>query len=138
MQELSQFITRKFTDVISLSDIEIETDTGWHQVTAIAKTVPYAGFQLTTETGLTLKCADDHIVFLEDMSQVFVKNLTSGDKITTVNGTETVIQLLDLQEEVEMFDIAVNSGDHRFYSNGILSHNTTIINALCYALYNKP
>lgn len=138
LQELSKFVNRKFTDIISLSDIEIETDSGWQPVSAIAKTVPYKGFQITVESGLTLKCADDHIVFKSGFEQVFVKNLVQGEKIITINGEELVTNVIDLNEEVEMFDIAVNSTDHRFYSNGILSHNTTIINAICYALYNKP
>jgi DNA repair exonuclease SbcCD ATPase subunit len=31
----------------------------------------------------------------------------------------------------------VDSADHRYYTNGILSHNTTIANALSYALYGQ-
>jgi DNA repair exonuclease SbcCD ATPase subunit len=137
MQELSELIRRKFSDIVSLSDIEIETDTGWHPVTAIAKTVPYAGFQVTT-ANRAIKCADNHILFKEGLVQTFAKDLVPGDQILTVDGIETVTSVMDLQEQVEMFDVSVDSPDHRYFSNGFLSHNTTIINAICYALYNKP
>jgi DNA repair exonuclease SbcCD ATPase subunit len=137
MQQLSEHVSRKFTGLVSLSDIEIETDTGWQPITAVAKTVPYRGFEVRT-VNHRLKCADDHILFDADLRQIFAKNLKVGDLITTVNGTEIITDVIDLQEEVEMFDVAVNSANHRYYSAGFLSHNTTIINAICYALYNKP
>ena len=138
MQDLSNKITRKFTDVVDLSGFEIETDSGWQPITSIMKTVPYAGFEVFTSNGLRLKCADDHILFRDDFSQVFAKDLKPGDLIMTKGGAAPVRTVTDLQEEVEMFDIAVASSDHRYYTNDFLSHNTTIINAICYALYNKP
>jgi DNA repair exonuclease SbcCD ATPase subunit len=137
MQELSELVRRKFSDIVSLSDIEIETDSGWRPITAIAKTVPYAGFQVTT-ANRAIKCADNHILFKEGLVQTFAKDLVPGDQILTVDGIETVTSVMDLQEQVEMFDVSVDSPDHRYFSNGFLSHNTTIINAICYALYNKP
>jgi hypothetical protein len=38
-----------------------------------------------------------------------------------------------------MYDIHVDSNEHRFYSNGILSHNSTSYSIFClwYALINK-
>ncbi|MBT9138364.1 MAG: Chromosome partition protein Smc [Syntrophomonadaceae bacterium] len=137
MQKLSELVSRKFSNIISLSDVEIETDTGWQPITAIAKTVPYHGFEVKTNHH-SLRCADDHILFREGMLEVFAKNLKAGDRIISSDGVDTVVEVIDLEEEVEMFDVAVDSNNHRFFSNGLLSHNTTIINALCYALYNKP
>jgi len=136
MQELSDIVTRKFTEVITLSDIEIETDSGWQPITGIAKTVPYKGFEVRTSKH-TLKCADTHILFRANMDQVFAKDLVSGDMIMSDEGPIEVLSVTDLQEEVPMFDVCVDSSDHRYFSNGLLSHNTTVINALCYALYNK-
>ena len=137
MQNLSELISRKFTDVISLSDIEIETDSGWQPINAICKTVPYSGYEVVTENH-RIKCADDHILFREGMIEVFAKDLKPGDFIVSIEGVDRVISVTDLNEEVEMFDVSVDSPDHTYFSEGLLSHNTTIINALCYALYNKP
>ena len=137
MHELSELVSRKFSDIVTLSDIEIETDSGWHPVIGIAKTVPYQGFEIQTVKH-RLKCADTHILFRENMEQVFAQDLLPGDFIMSDEGPIEVLAVTDLQEQVQMFDVSVDSADHRYFSEGLLSHNTTIINAICYALYNKP
>lgn len=40
--------------------------------------------------GHVLKCADTHIVFKRGLEQVFVKDLSVGDKILTDSGPEEV------------------------------------------------
>lgn len=129
MLELSDRIERKFIDTIDLDDEwEIETDTGWESITHIHQTIPYEKWRLITESGLELICADDHIVFTNKYEQIFVKDiLVNKTMILTQNGPETVVSLENLHEEENMFDITVDSPNHRFYTNGILSHNTTIV-----------
>ena len=75
MYSISNNVNRKFIDSIDLANLEIETDTGWHPVTKILKTVEYQIWTITTQAGLTLECADDHIVFDEFGNEQFVKNL---------------------------------------------------------------
>lgn len=138
MSELYQQLDRKFLDIIQLEDIEIETDTGWQPISAIAKTTAYLKYYISTTDGLHLECADDHILFRPDFIQVFAKDLRPGDKIVTQNGISEIYVVLNTHEYEEMFDVEVASIDHRYFSGGFLSHNTSMINALCYALFNKP
>ena len=49
-------------------------------------TKPFEIYELQLENGLNLKCADEHIVFLNDYSEVFVKDLKEGDLIKTKYG----------------------------------------------------
>ena len=138
MSEPYQQLDRKFLDIIQLEDIEIETDTGWQPISAIAKTTAYLKYYISTTDGLHLECADDHILFRPDFIQVFAKDLRPGDKIVTQNGISEIYVVLNTHEYEEMFDVEVASIDHRYFSGGFLSHNTSMINALCYALFNKP
>lgn len=138
MSEPYQQLDRKFLDIIQLEDIEIETDTGWQPISAIAKTIAYLKYYISTTDGLHLECADDHILFRPDFIQVFAKDLRPGDKIVTQNGISEIYVVLNTHEYEEMFDVEVASIDHRYFSGGFLSHNTSMINALCYALFNKP
>ena len=85
MQELSELVNRKFTDIVALADIEIETDTGWQPITAIAKTIPYRGFEVVTSTH-KVKCADTRILFRADLTQVFAQDLVPGDLVMTNAG----------------------------------------------------
>jgi hypothetical protein len=39
MHSISNTVSRKFVDSLDLQNLEIETDTGWHPITKIMKTV---------------------------------------------------------------------------------------------------
>lgn len=118
--------SKKFIDEIDITDWEVETDTGWHDVTSINVTIPYEIWHLETENGFSLECADDHIIFDENYNEIFVKNCVPNQtKIITENGSDLVINVYNTFIEDNMYDISVDSEDHRYYTNGILSHNTT-------------
>ena len=125
MYSLSDEVERKFTEVYDASDWLVMTDTGWQPVIDVKQTVPYTVWELTLDNGQTLKCADDHIVFHENYDEVFVKDLIPGDTVLTESGTCRVVSVEDLGYSDHMYDIGVDSVDHRYYSSGILSHNTT-------------
>lgn len=130
----------KFTDSINLSDWEVLTDTGYHDVSFIHKTVPYQVWRIVLQNGLELECADDHIVFDENMNEIFVKDLTPCySRIMTQDGPVLVTQVMKYDEYQEMYDLSVESDDHRFYSNGILSHNSTTFAAFTvwYTMFNE-
>jgi len=63
MTNLSSTVDRKYINSIKLEDWEIETDTGWEEVTHIHKTIPYQKWKIQTSNGDNLECADNHIVF---------------------------------------------------------------------------
>lgn len=138
MFELSKIVERKFIDSVDLSDIEIMTDTGWEPITHIHKTVPYKKYILKTLSGIVFECADTHIVFDENMNEVFVKDLNEGDLIQGESHIEIISSVIATDIEENMYDITVNSDNHRFYTNSILSHNTTILQGISYALYGQP
>lgn len=139
MSDLSDSVTRKFVDSISLDDWEIETDTGWEDVTAIHKTVKYQEWHLVLVNGMSLICADDHIVFTENMDEIFVKDLKPGKKVMTSIGPIEVKYVRDTTLHSNMYDVTVNSPNHRFYSGNILSHNTTtaVLVILHYVLFQS-
>lgn len=138
MRTISNTVDRKIIDSFNLSDLEIETDSGWQPITSIHKTIPYTVWEIKTSLGLTLECADTHILFDEHFNEIFTKDLIENKtKIITVNGAELVISIIRKSHEENMFDLTVDSQDHRFYTNGILSHNTSILNAISYALYGQ-
>lgn len=117
-------MTFKFVDEINIDDWEIETDTGWHDATMVGKTIPYEIWELELES-YNLECADTHIVFDKNMNEVYVKDLQIGDMVITKTGPEKVIRIKNTKIEENMYDVSINSPNHRYYTNGILSHNTT-------------
>jgi intein/homing endonuclease len=103
----------------------ILTDDGWKPITLVHKTIPYKIWKIKTKD-FFLECADEHIVINEKREQIFVSDLNMGDKVITKNGIQEILSIDMLDKKVNMYDVTVDSKEHTFFSNGILSHNTTI------------
>lgn len=121
----SKQVNRKFINTWNIENFEIETDTGWADIVSLNETIQYKKYKIKTEAGLTLECADTHIVFDENMNEVFVKD--KPNFIQTINGIEKVIDIIIFDDYENMYDFELNkNSNHRYYTNGILSHNTLI------------
>jgi hypothetical protein len=114
---------RKFIDTIDTDEWQVDTDSGWSDISAIGKTIEYDEWVLKTQT-CDLICADTHIVFDENMNEIFVKDLIVGDRIQTKNGLEVVCKCYNSEKKSNMFDLQLNDNNHRFYTGDILSHNS--------------
>lgn len=128
MSDLSDTVDRKFINSINIDDEwEIETDTGWAPVTHIHKTIEYDEWIIQTADD-HLICADNHIMFDENMNQKFAKDFIPNESyIMTRTGPQIVKSIIRTERKSNMFDMTVASADHRFYSNNILSHNSTTV-----------
>ena len=132
----SDQINRKFINTWNIENFEIETDTGWVDIVSLNKTIPYKKYKIETESGLTLECADTHIVFDENMNEVFVKD--KPNFIQTINGIEKVVDITIFDDYENMYDFELsNESNHRYYTNGILSHNALIAKTVA-KLLNVP
>lgn len=129
----------KFIASSLLDDWEIESDIGWVPVTHLHITKEFDVYELILENGVSLECADDHIVFMDDMSERFVKDIIEGEYVQTEFGPKQVTMVLKLDRSENMFDFTVDHPSHRYYTNGILSHNTSVATVIIlhYALFNK-
>lgn len=128
---LSDNIERKFINTWDIEDFQILTDDGFVDIKSLHETIPYIKYHIETFNGLTLDCADNHIVFDENMNEIFVKNLRNEDKIMTANGIDTIIcvEYTNIEENMYDFELDENS-NHRYYTNGILSHNTLLVKSI--------
>jgi len=116
-------INKKILNSINVFGFKVRTDAGYEKLTDLHITQPYRHYVLKTD-GYELSCADNHIVFDKDYNEVFVKDLVLDDIIQTESGLQRVISLKQDNFKSSMFDATVNHQNHRFYTNGILSHNT--------------
>ena len=121
-------MSKKIVDTIDISDenIKVLSHDGYHKITHIHKTQPYHIYNLELESGDKLQCADNHIVFCKGFVQKFVKDLSPEDKIMTKNGLSSIKTLEKNKHKVSMYDITVDSNEHSYYTNNILSHNTVV------------
>ena len=140
MHKLSETIDRKFVDVIDVDEWEIESDNGWVDINDVKKTIPYQKWIVRTENGLELIGADTHIIFDANNEEIFIKDCIPFEtKVQTKYGLSYVISVDKTEEYDNMYDIEVDSKEHTYYTNDILSHNsiTTVGYLLHYILFNK-
>ena len=114
----------KIQDTLTTDGYQILTDSGYQPMSDIHITKPFTTWQITTNTGKTLKGADTHILFDKNLNQVYIKDLTINDNVITDTGIEYITEIKQFQSKVQMFDTTVDHPDHRYYTNGFLSHNT--------------
>lgn len=116
--------TDKIQNTLELEGYEVLTDSGYQSMTSIHLTKPYTIWKIKTNSGRVLEGADTHILFNDTLEQIFIKDLTIGSKVTTIDGIEIITQIQKFDSKVQMFDTTVDHTDHRYYTNGFLSHNT--------------
>lgn len=124
MNNLHDLVERKFVECIDVSDWEIETEGGWVDIESLNVTIPYEVWQITTEDGIVLKGADNHIIIGSNGQEIFLKD-SIGEIIKTKNGDKRVIAVDNLCFYENMYDLSVG-GDNTYYADGILNHNTTV------------
>lgn len=120
----------------NVKDLEVWTDSGWHDASSIHETKPFIQYIVKTPTK-SITCADNHI-FVVDGKQIFAKELVIGSTLQTVYDYERVVSIEKCSIPISMCDLTIDSTDHTYYTNGILSHNTTTsaIFMLHYILFN--
>jgi hypothetical protein len=117
---------KKFEESKMVMDYEVLTDSGWSDIHMVHKTVPYTQYTIHTSGGKELVCADTHLIFTDSESIKHAKDLTVGDTILTKDGSEVVTMVGFSNTPVNMYDLELApDSDNRFYTNDILSHNTT-------------
>jgi len=138
LYKLSDNIERKFIEVVDVSDWEIETESGWEPITSTNKTIEYEIYRVILSNGLELLCADTHILMQEDYSEIFAVD-SIGSLIRTKQGIANVVSVEKTGIFDNMYDLSVDSVEHTYYTNDILSHNstTTVGFILWYSIFSE-
>ena len=122
---------KKFVETFTFGDnneeYEVFTDTGWSDIKAIGKTTEYEVWELKTKS-YSLKAADTHIVFRKNSNglfeEVFLNELSIDDIILTKSGEERITSIENFETFENMYDLQLSDDNRRYYTNGILSHNS--------------
>lgn len=124
-------MNKKFIESFDVTDYEVLTDTGWSDIKASHKTIPYLIYEITTNEGYSIKCADRHIFFDLNMEEVYAKDLSPIDLVMTDNGLQRIETILQTTANDNMYDLELDDENHRYFTNGFLSHNTSAARAIC-------
>ncbi len=121
-----------------IGDIEVCTQYGY-------KTIEYCDitaynsdvYQLTLENGMSIKCSPKHRVKDINSNWWEVSNIHEGLDILVDGGSSKVKTNTLLNYKDDLYDIQVKDV-HEYYSNGIVSHNSAVLNSLSFNLFGVP
>jgi len=118
--------------------ISVNTPYGYRHINACEITAKDSKYiELETENNKKLVCAPMHKIKISNGKFVNAKDLiVYRSKIKTCDGTSRLKTLKISNNKKDLYDIEVD-GVKQYYSNGIVSHNSTILKAISYVLFNK-
>jgi len=127
---------KKFIDEVLSDEYEVLTPTGWEDFEGICKTIPYQVYEVIFTDNSTIRCADTHI-FMSGGKEIFTKDLVCGSVIDGNPTNKTVKEIIQHNKYENMYDLK-NVDGSVYYTNEVVSHNTTTISAyvLWYAIFN--
>lgn len=117
----------------------VKTRFGYKPILAAAITAPNSPYtEIITTCGKSLIGSPDHLMLSANKTWVKFKDLALGDVLYTSAKSQTTIHdIKTFDDTKDLYDLHV-ADVHEFYANGLVSHNSTFIDALTYALYGKP
>lgn len=130
---------KKVLQTLSNVTLKVNTDSGFKHASEIHLTQPFTVFNIKLENGLNIDCADTHIFYDSNMKEVFCYNLKVGNRIQTKFGLSKITKITKKGYKQSMFDLSIDTYEHRYYTNDILSHNTinSAITILHYVTFNN-
>jgi DnaB-like helicase C terminal domain len=108
-------------------EIEIESPDGWVGVNSYIDKGIWEEYLLKTENGFEVRCNENHLFKTID-GWVYAKDMLDENKswiVNTIDG-ESKALVIKTGNKIPIVDINVNHDNHRYYTNGVESHNTGV------------
>ena len=121
-------------------DEYLESKEQFNHGTYIHRTKEYDVWRLTLCNGYEMYCADNHLVMTKKRGWQYVKDLKLIDEVAVkYDGFSLVKNIKNTGRKEYMYDISIEEEDHSYFTNGILSHNTTTMAAafLWYGIFHN-
>ena len=108
------------------NEVEVFSSDGWVGVNYFVDKGLWDEYVLITEKNKIIRCNENHL-FETTNGWVFAKDLVNekNSVFLTEDGFETGV-VYKTGEKIPIVDINVNHENHRYYTNGVSSHNTGV------------
>lgn len=107
----------------TVTNKQVKTPYGWCEIKKVYKTIPLQVWQLHTAHH-KLEASGHHLA-LTPTGCKEIQTLHPGDTVFTETGLETVFYVAATNRVEPLYDITIDNPNGLFYSQGIVSHNST-------------
>lgn len=113
---------------------QVLTQNGYKDIMAIGITSPNSVKIKIQTTNFNISGSPFHRV-IKNNDWVYINTLKIDDEILTKNGYEKIISIENDDIKEDLWDIEVEGSE--YYSNGIISHNSSLLNSFDFTLFGK-
>lgn len=106
------------------SHIVVNSPDGWVPVIDCIKKTKNLLYRFTFLSGKQITASHDHLYQKSDQTWHYARDFRIDDEILSENGTDKVVEIKGLNKKTEVYDLSVGHNNHRYYTNGICSHNS--------------
>ena len=118
-------------------NIKVKTPYGYKHIEACDVTAKNSSVIKTTmRSGKSLETSPNHKLKTKNGRFKDVISLKTGQLIKTIDGDDEIIAFELLTDKRDLYDIQVKDVK-QYYSNGIVSHNSSIMDALAFCVFDK-
>ena len=97
---------------------------GWVPVVDCVKKIKTEIYHVSFSNDVSITASDDHGFQYHDETWGYARDLKLGDQLIAEHGTVSVTSIIPYKGSTEVFDLSVDHINHRYFTNGISSHNT--------------
>lgn len=126
-------IFKKYGDI----NLSVKTPFGYRHIEACDITEKNSVVvKVTLSNGMTLFASPKHKLKINSSIFVEIENLKVNDIIQTSSGNSKIKEIKVLNHREDLYDIQVEKVK-QYYSNGIVSHNSSVLEALTFCVFDK-
>lgn len=92
-------------------------------------------YTIRTENNCVLTASKDHVIYKFPNKELEMNKLHIGQQVYTKEGYSAISDIVKEKVKIDLYDLEVEND--LYFTNGILSHNSTISNALKLSLFGK-
>ena len=102
----------------------VSSPDGWVPVTDCVEKIKTSLFNFIFKSGRNIIASNDHLYQKIDSSWNYAKDCIVGDKFLSFDNSDELVLITPIQQSTKVYDLSVDHKNHRYYTNGICSHNT--------------
>lgn len=102
----------------------VDSPDGWVPVLDCVEKIKDEMYIVEVDCNTRIEASHDHLFQKSDLSWWYARDLKEGDALLVQEGKGIITSITPYNERTEVYDLSVGHDNHRYYTDGVCSHNT--------------